>query len=98
MQDQELVYACQERFAKTEDECQELFNVGMQENENLPFIDEECEIVDSEILEVMAKRDINLFEDDADNAKSMIARQFRLALWTMYKRHGIKNNDLVYTI
>ena len=89
MQDQELVYACQERFAKTEDECQDLFNVGSKENEMLPFVDDECEIIDSEILEVMAKRDVNLFEDEADNTKSMLARQYRLALWTMYKRMGI---------
>ena len=89
MQDQELVYACQERFAKTEDECQDLFNEGSKENEMLPFVDDECEIIDSEILEVMAKRDVNLFEDEADNTKSMLARQYRLALWTMYKRMGI---------
>ena len=79
----------QERFAKTEDECQDLFNAGSKENEMLPFVDDECEIVDSEILEVMAKRDVNLFEDEADNTKSMLARQYRLALWTMYKRNGV---------
>ena len=66
----------------------------------LPFVDDECEIIDSEILEVMAKRDVNLFEDEADNTKSMLARQYRLALWTMYKRIGfrfwifkLKSND-----
>ena len=56
----------------------------------LPFVDDECEIIDSEILEVMAKRDVNLFEDEADNTKSMLARQYRLALWTMYKRIGFE--------
>ena len=99
MQDQELLYACQERFAKTEDECQDLFNVGSKENEMLPFVDDECEIIDSEILEVMAKRDVNLFEDEADNTKSMLARQYRLALWTMYKRTRVWiNTEPQYSI
>lgn len=65
-----------------------MFIQGTKENENLPWIDEECQIVDEEILEVVANRDVNLFEDESDNSKSSMARQYRLALWTMYKRQS----------
>ena len=78
LQEEELIYACQERFAREEEECTELVTTASATAmDAISWIDGDCQIQDSTMIHHVAEPDINLFEDKKDNKKSHLARQYR---------------------